>query len=1025
MAKLTSYQNAENIVAKNEGGISTDKSDTGNYFKPKYAGAQKKFIATRYGLTFYDYITKNKIKISDKATFDAEVKKFNKYTKDNVNSHFKKHYWDANNLDDIKDDKLAANIYDAMINQTYTLGGAGKHVTLARTLNRLGYGDNAKFTNKEAIDALNKAIDEKGADVVNDAYSLTREDSYSRSGTYSKHGKGWLKRLNQFRTDKFKIDLDKWTKNVDLKTLRTNSTDYTTQFALTASEQQESEERQDVADNTTNEVEVTEDTNQEETRTTRNLKGSKESKQKPEDLIVKNESMLDNVYRVYDEKTQKYTKIISSYNADTKTWTHEAQDSEGLYTQDEINEIGTMYTTLGGDTPGGENSFFKEEEFADGQKYYKAYFDEGLTTQSDFQKRFSFVDNKPAQLNTDPKVLEKYSQIEAEKNIQKNKESLEEADLDSKADDELFNIADSKIQENLSKINAKISDKKQEIEKLEKQILVNPKASGVDNLKERVENLNQEIKSLNNLVEGGLEKKYYLDEQIKLEKRVEYLEKQLETPSSLRVESPFGIRNEIRNAKNKLKRFNKKNKEFLPSSLEERNDLINYYNTLEDKENLNLSISKEKQKDNLTVLTQQENILRQQLAEMQENPELFSKDEIKKVQLQIDKLSIDIGNASGQPRRVGPFGNTAEQVKDVIITDSDLEVKSIGEEVDKPNVNLFSDVKTTDVQTVPGEYVEEEDKIPTTIDEVVIEGDIEGDVKEQEDIKDIQDKSISTLQSLERGLGGATAIISGILGAAAMRKATKPLEKDDLPQLSDAFLDYLEKNRELADRGFSVAEEAKAMRDINASYKLGVENLIRGTAGDRARFLAMSGQVDANRSRALLDFAAKDAQMNRINLQNYGKVLTYKEEHDVKNKMTLRTEKIQEQLRDKASAATFASEAFENMLDEIQYQRQYGPGSINHTIKERRLIDMYGVDANGNPVDGGILLTDEEKDLQDKQKNNTRNDNALNDAGGDANAANQIIDEENQIDELNNEINDNNATDYENTGGENTIITNP
>ena len=135
-----------------------------------------------------------------------------------------------------------------------------------------------------------------------------------------------------------------------------------------------------------------------------------------------------------------------------------------------------------------------------------------------------------------------------------------------------------------------------------------------------------------------------------------------------------------------------------------------------------MSISKEKQKDNLTVLTQQENILRQQLAEMQENPELFSKDEIKKVQLQIDKLSIDIGNASGQPRRVGPFGITAEQVKDVIITDSDLEVKSIGEEVDKPNVNLFSDVKTTDVQTVPGEYVEEEDKIPTTIDEVVIEG---------------------------------------------------------------------------------------------------------------------------------------------------------------------------------------------------------------------------------------------------------------------------------------------------------------
>tara|TARA_R100000406_G_scaffold94903_1_gene87838 strand:- start:4236 stop:6989 length:2754 start_codon:yes stop_codon:yes gene_type:complete len=917
MAKLTSYQNAENIVAKNEGGISTDKNDTGNYFKPKYAGAQKKFIPTRYGLTFYDYITKNKIKISDKATFDAEVKKFNKYTKDNVNSHFKKHYWDANNLDDIKDDKLAANIYDAMINQTYTLGGPGKHVTLARTLNRLGYGDNATFTNKEAIDALNKAIDEKGADVVNDAYSLTREDSYTRSGTYSKHGKGWLKRLNQFRTDKFKIDLDKWTKDVDLKTLRTNSTDYTTQFELTGSEQQDSEERQDVADNTLDEVEVTadanqEETNQEETTTTRNLEGSEESEQESEDLTVKNESMLDNVYRVYDERTQKYTKIISSYNPDTKTWTHEAQDNEGLYTQDEINEIGTMYTTIGGDTPGGTSSFFSEEEFADGSKYYKAYFDEALTTQSDFQKRFSFVDNKPAQLTTDPKVLAKYTQIEQEKNLQESKESLQQRDAeDAKKPDEFLAV-------------------------LEKELADAKKA---------------------------------------------YQARQDQASKS-----------KVEQAQNKLDAYKQK-------------------------------LAKEEQAKVLPNLVATEKQLREQLAQMQENPELFSVDEIKKVQAQIAKTAYDISVAQGNPRTDLPFNLTAEQVKDVIITQDDLsEIKTAGDgdPVDTPEDPL-ADVKVTDVQTVPGEYVEEDKKIPTEIDEVVIEGDVE----EQEDIKDIQDKSISTLQSLERGLGGATAIISGILGAAAMRKATKPLEKDDLPQLSDAFLDYLEKNRELADRGFSVAEEAKAMRDINASYKLGVENLIRGTAGDRARFLAMSGQVDANRSRALLDFAAKDAQMNRINLQNYGKVLTYKEEHDAKNKMTLRTEKIQEQLRDKASAATFASEAFENMLDEIQYQRQYGPGSINHTIKERRLIDMYGVDANGNPVDDGILLTDEEKDLQDKQKNNTRNDNALNDAGGDANAANQIIDEENQIDELNNEINDNNATDYENTGGENTIITNP
>ena len=675
-------------------------------------------------------------------------------------------------------------------------------------------------------------------------------------------------------------------------------------------EKKDAEKRQDVADDT--EIVDEADTEQEETTTTRNLEGTEESEQESEDLTVKNESMLDNVYRVYDERTQKYTKIISSYNPDTKSWTHEAQDNDGLYTQDEINEIGNMYTTLGGDTPGGENSFFKEEEFADGQKYYKAYFDEGLTTQSEFQKRFSFVDNKPAQLTTDPKVLEKYSQIESEKNLQESKEKIQQRDEeDAKKPDEFLTA-------------------------LEKELADAQKA---------------------------------------------YQARQDQASKSA-----------VEKAQNKLDAYKQK-------------------------------LQKEEQGKVLPNLVATEKQLREQLAQMQENPELFSTDEIKKVQAQIAKTAYDISVAQGNPRTDLPFKLTPEQVKDVVITQDDIsEIKTAGDgdPVDTPEDPL-ADVEVTDVQTVPGEYVEEEEKIPTTIDEVVIETDAE----EQEDISDIQDKSISTLQTLERGLGGATAIISGILGASAMRKATKPIEKDDLPQLSDAFLDYLEKNRELADRGFSVAEEAKAMRDINASYKLGVENLIRGTAGDRARFLAMSGQVDANRSRALLDYAAKDAQMNRINLQNYGKVLTYKEEHDAKNKLTLRTEKIQEQLRDKAAAGTFASEAFENMLNEIQYQRQYGPGSINHTIKERRLIDMYGVDANGNPVDDGLLLTDEEQMLKDKQKNNTKDKNALNESGGDPNAANEIKELDKENEELNNEIDNSNATDYENTGGDNTIITNP
>ena len=42
---------------------------------------------------------------------------------------------------------------------------------------------------------------------------------------------------------------------------------------------------------------------------------------------------------------------------------------------------------------------------------------------------------------------------------------------------------------------------------------------------------------------------------------------------------------------------------------------------------------------------------------------------------------------------------------------------------------------------------------------------------------------------------------------------------------------------------------------------MALEKKIRGTGGDRAKFLAQSGILDAQRSSALLDYAVKDAEL--------------------------------------------------------------------------------------------------------------------------------------------------------------------
>ena len=196
----TSWDKAYKLSEGNEGEISTDRGDTGNFYE---VAGKNNFVATRYGQTFINWLGySKKTKPTTQKEFDALKKEFEKVNKDDVKKSFKDQYWNTYNLDKIKDDRVAANIYDAMINQEYTLGGKGTHYTLADVLNELGYdvdGATDFGTNKKAITALNKAIDEKGAEAVNTAYSNRREKSYMGSGTVPKHGQGWLKRLNLYR----------------------------------------------------------------------------------------------------------------------------------------------------------------------------------------------------------------------------------------------------------------------------------------------------------------------------------------------------------------------------------------------------------------------------------------------------------------------------------------------------------------------------------------------------------------------------------------------------------------------------------------------------------------------------------------------------------------------------------------------------------------------------------------------------------------------------------------------------------
>ena len=503
-------------------------------------------------------------------------------------------------------------------------------------------------------------------------------------------------------------------------------------------------------------------------------------------------------YKVYDTKTNQYTTFSSSYNSETQSWTHSAEGDS--YTQNEIDEIGNMYNTPLGSQPNGKTSTFKEEEFEDGTKYYRPYFGEG-NEQSEFQKRFAFIGEKPIQLKTDIKELEKLSKLESEKNIEKSKESLD-------------------------------------------------KRSDTDPALEIQNNLIEKINQAN--------KKYLATQKPEDKKAADDLQKELDS--------------------------------------------------------LNKEINKNESP--LANLTQKDLRLREQLDKMQKNSDDFTTDDILSIQRQLNKVYNDIQIEQGYPATDPPFKNIPkEEYIDLEVKEKyglGDEVYESSEEIKQSNVLddvvIKSDISKENINT------EEEKEEKKDIDETPPVTNL---TKTFGDLGNVIGDSLGLVNSVRDLINGPDDLIRAALGEQAFKESMKEVIPQELPELSNQFKQHLAQVQNLSKQGFSVAEANKAKQDIDAAYKQGIENTVRGTSGDRAKFLAMSGVLDQARSSALLEFAAKDAELNRANQAAYTNALSFGEEYNLNKSTTEASQQLQLDLEKKRGASEFAKEAFKGLNERI------------------------------------------------------------------------------------------------------------
>ena len=163
-------------------------------------------------------------------------------------------------------------------------------------------------------------------------------------------------------------------------------------------------------------------------------------------------------------------------------------------------------------------------------------------------------------------------------------------------------------------------------------------------------------------------------------------------------------------------------------------------------------------------------------------------------------------------------------------------------------------------------------------------------------------------------VGGPGAIISYIMGKKGLKEAMKEVKPQASAELSPMFMQHLRQTRELAKKGFHPDQAQKFRKELDGAYQKGLENAVRGSGGQRARFLAQSGVLDAQRSSALLDYAVKDEELQEKNKERYEKMMLFKENFDIQQTEKERAEDMARQVANKKAAAGFTSAAFTNLL---------------------------------------------------------------------------------------------------------------
>jgi flagellum-specific peptidoglycan hydrolase FlgJ len=161
-------------------------------------------------------------------------------------------------------------------------------------------------------------------------------------------------------------------------------------------------------------------------------------------------------------------------------------------------------------------------------------------------------------------------------------------------------------------------------------------------------------------------------------------------------------------------------------------------------------------------------------------------------------------------------------------------------------------------------------------------------------------------------------------------------------QVSDAIIEYAKNALKLSRMGLAPEEEAKMKSDIADNYSEGITRLTRASNGNRNLILGNLSGLNRTRLKGILDISLADVEAKARGAEQYGQTLQFIENFNTNRDVANHEIKFNEAQRKRTGGEDLASAGFTQMLDDLQFAKENGPGSANHRVKTAINMELHG-----------------------------------------------------------------------------------